>query len=242
MDPIITAAIATAVSGFSLFLAKYIITCLCPGRIECHPKLGCNKPNDLNPIVTLKSLWEEQFIHEENEIKHEIIGKNKFVYAKQNKKNNTWEVEIKNCYTVIHLYRENDPKPTSGNHYIYTKIRAISGFPEINLFVKRFTGDANCWEFAKKKPPKIEEPVVFHETCCNEYVGESELYIRSLIDVADVTKEQVGMTIKGECKVIIDEVYYSDNLINIISCPKCCYSFYKCKKNCEPISDGENIV
>ena len=79
MDPIITAAIATAVSGFSLFLAKYIITCLCPGRIECHPKLGCNKPNDLNPIVTLKSLWEEKFIHEENEIKHEIIGKNKLI-------------------------------------------------------------------------------------------------------------------------------------------------------------------
>ena len=51
MDPIITAAIATAVSGFSLFLAKYIITCLCPGRIECHPKLGCTKPNDFNCYI-----------------------------------------------------------------------------------------------------------------------------------------------------------------------------------------------
>ena len=51
--------------------------------------------------------------------------------------------------------------------------------------------------------------------------------IEALIGEGDVTKEQVGITIKGIGKYIIEEAYYSGKKISILSCPNCCYSFYK---------------
>lgn len=234
MDGGTTAAIVTGTCALTLLLVKYIIQCVCPGHITFESKSGCKKPNELNPLVTLKTLWEEKWTPQ-----HEPIGKNKYKMAKQNKINNIWNINIQDNESMVHIYREDGPKPESGNHYLYVKIILLDGNPDINLFVKRFIGDANCWDFTTKKIPIYKVPVIFNRNCCKKITGEATLFIKSLIDIEDITKEQIGITIKGKCKCIIEEAYYSDKKISILSCPKCFYSFYNCHEP-KPISCDEN--
>uniref|UniRef100_A0A6C0KH18 Uncharacterized protein n=1 Tax=viral metagenome TaxID=1070528 RepID=A0A6C0KH18_9ZZZZ len=223
MDAATTTAIVTGTCAISLFLVKYIVGCFCPGHLDYSIQCGCSKPNDINPLVTFKSLWEEKFIPE-----HEVIGKNKYVLAKKNTTNNTWDIDINDNTEVIHLYRDDDLKPETNNHFLKVKIRVLEGTPEMNLFVKRFRGSTNCWEFSKNKKIIYKEPIIFNKKCTGEKIGKSELFIKTLIGEGDVTKEQVGLTIKGIGKYIVEEAYYSGKKISILSCPNCCYSFYKC--------------
>ena len=71
MDTTVIVAIATGSCAVSLVLVKYVIQCLCPGHVDCTTKSGCNKPNKLNPLVTLQTLWEEKW-----NPAHEPLGKN----------------------------------------------------------------------------------------------------------------------------------------------------------------------
>ena len=236
MDAGIAAAIATGTCAITLVIIKYMIGCLCPGHVDCTIKSGCSKPNEINPLVTLKTLWEEKWNPE-----HERLGKNLYRFAEKNMIDNTWDVNIKDNTEMVHLYREDDPKPESGNHFLKVKIKLVEGNPDMNLFIKRYTGDANCWDACKEENWLYKEPIIFNIDCRNNTVGTCELFKPSLVGKADVTHEQVGLTIKGKGKYIIEEAYYSGNKLNILSCPKCCYSFYKCH-NPQPKSFNDDQV
>ena len=60
----IDAAIITGGSAITLFLLRYIVQCVCPGHISCVTRRGCcrSKPHELNPTITLQSLWEERWL------------------------------------------------------------------------------------------------------------------------------------------------------------------------------------
>ena len=46
---------------------KYIISCLFPGKCSGNLLVGacCKKPDQINPLLTLETCWEERIINKE---------------------------------------------------------------------------------------------------------------------------------------------------------------------------------
>ena len=57
----------------------------------------------------------------------------------------------------------------------------------------------------------------------------------------DVDREQIGINFTSPGKYIIEEVYYSNEKMNMISCPGCFYSFYKFEKDNGVLDNNDNV-
>lgn len=104
------------------------------------------------------------------------------------------------------------------------------------------------FKYDKHSPPESHDvikdyPILFD----SNNIGSGEYYMNSSIGVLnantpdaeiDVDNEQIGIYFKNSGTYIVEEVYYSDEKINIISCPGCFYSFYKLEEQNDTINDN----
>ena len=255
----IEVAIITGGSAITLFLLRYIVQCVCPGHINCVLRRGCcrSKPHELNPTITLQNLWEERWLrNSEGELKQDADsprGYKKEHYAKNDRKNNTWVVKIKEEDVKenvgVHIFRTATEKPATENYYLRVKITCLKSDtidPQVNLFIKRYRGREGHNPNTKMVDHQYTEPVIFNPKCCsNMSIGTGKLFKKSCVGILDnngdedVSFEQIGLNFgnsKGE--FIVEEAYYSESKTNILSWPNCCYSFYKCYDP-KPVKNGE---
>ena len=217
----VNVAIVTGGLAIALVLVKQFIKCFCADR--CIGKCYCKNPAPNNAIVTFDTIYEEP-----------DIGCKKYKYGK--KKNNKWNVIIPDSDKTTHIYREIFERPKSKYHFLRVKLKNVTP-GAVCLFVKRFKGPQNCWEFST-------EHRGWHFQDAVEGINTFEKL--SLINDKDVTKEQVGIMINSNDNTsvdnpvtcIIEEVYYSDKSMKICSCfCDTSYCFYKC--NHDELKDEE---
>lgn len=147
------------------------------------------------------------------------------------------------------------------DHFFRCKIKytSIESFeePEAFIRIKKFRTEKviekneNGIEeikYNKYCPPKSHDvitdyPILFE--CCSTGTGEynmntfiGRVHGSGLECKVDVRREQIGIYFKSSGKYIVEEVFYSDEKINIISCPGCFYSFYKTE---ESTSENDNV-
>lgn len=97
-------------------------------------------------------------------------------------------------------------------------------------------------------PPKSHNLITDHPILFDiNSIGTGEYYMNTSIGAltgntedakTDVDREQIGIYFKNSGKYIVEEVYYSDEKMNIISCPGCFYSFYKFEDQNDNIEDN----
>jgi len=104
--------------------------------------------------------------------------------------------------------------------------------------------------------PKIHNvitdyPILFD----SNLVGTGEYYMNTSIGALtgntpdakiDVDREQIGIYFENSGTYIVEEVFYSDEKINIMACPGCFYSFYKFEDQNDKIdkiedNDNDNV-
>lgn len=221
----VNAALVTGGLAIALVLVKQFIKCFCADRCvsECYCKHPA--PNN-NAIVTFDKIYEEP-----------DIGCKKYKYGK--KKNNKWNVIIPESNKTTHIYCEIFDKPKSKYHFLRVKLTNVTP-GAVSLFVKRFKGPPNCWEFSR------EHRATFFQDAVN---GINTFEKLSLINSKDVTKEQIGIMIKSNndttrdkpVTCIIEEAYYSDKPMKICSCfCNTSYCFYRCTNNKLEEEEEEN--
>lgn len=150
----------------------------------------------------------------------------------------------------VYLYFPFEKNVYHYNHFFRCKIKYTSietnKKPEAFIRIKKFRNE----RIVKKNENGIEEitynnhgrpkshelitdyPILFDcmsigtgEYHMNTFIGR--LHGSGLDSEIDVHREQIGIYFKSSGKYIVEEVFYSDEKINIISCPGCFYSFYK---------------
>ena len=201
---------------YFIISCKKLTTCLCPGKVVISCKKG-TPSLDNTPTVTLTKLWEE--IYDDDEL--QSIGLNKNRYGIQSDKQ--WNVTIPDIKAFAHIYREIFQIPESEYHFFRVKLRNITDH-KVTLFIKRFRGTPSDWEFTREKEAIFNQPAV---------EGVNYIYRKYLIGQGDVTKEQVGLTIesgssRNPATCIIEEAYYGEQKINILSCCNKRELHYKC--------------
>ena len=206
----VVGAAITGACGISLFLVKKLVNCLCPGRcqINCH----CGFPMPQNaPIRTLNVKYEEPKNDAQN-------GK---------RSAHMWNIKISQdlheTEKRVHLFKEIKNVPDSGHYFFRVYLTNISHQERAYIFVRRFTGPANDWTFSKTHGNFRQEA----------FEGLNKIYLPSLINEGDVTKEQVGIMFLGKggetVTSTVSEAYYGEFPTSLYSsfCKKCT-CLYRC--------------
>ena len=261
MSDTTTAALITGIFAITLFCLKYIVNCLFPGKCSGNLLVGacCKKPDQINPLLTLETCWEERIINKNGTKKLDQSTPRGYHnnedghYAKKDSKNDTWIVTLtkedveEEASVYLFFPFEKKANISKTKHFFRCKIKYISDEssknPEAFIRIKRFrtekiierTENNNeeiiCNNYA---PPKSCDVISDHPILFDYYsigIGEynKNTYIGNTVfdGASDVSREQIGIYFKSSGKYIIEEAYYSDEKMNIISCPGCFYSFYK---------------
>lgn len=236
------------------YIVKCICPGTCVGRLIAP---ACtNKPFEVNPLLKLTSCWEDRWIiNPETGVKEYDSSKPrgycKWFYTK--KENNKYIVTLSEKdieeTAGVYLYFPIDKQHIHNNnyyHYLYCKITYTP--PENNkdlepkalIKIKRFRIEIKDNKINYHSHPKEIEHYIYTEVLFgkpdvnNVRIGTGEIYEPTYIGSTntitgenEVDSEQIGLYFNDAGQYIIEEVYYGDEKMNIISFG-CCYSFYQC--------------
>ena len=117
-----------------------------------------------------------------------------------------------------------------------------------NGVIRRDGNNVPKFKYNKHSSPESHDVITDYPILFNSnYIGSGEYYMNSFIGVLnantpdaeiDVDNQQIGIFFNSSGEYIIEEVYYSNEKINIISCPGCFYSFYKME---DSTSENDNV-
>ena len=231
LDEMNSSMLSIASSLFGMLISK-VYDFLFPDAFICYTRNICKKlPNVLVPIKTLSQLWEERYIDENGNHRHDCkhpFGYKQFKYAKQ--KNSLWHIKIDEKVvqqkTKIHIYQTISDRPHTDYHYFYVKIAyQNTDSPKIYAYRRLFHKDD------EKKIIHTDITEDFNESCYGNILTGKFCFQSSIgehIKGGEISKEQIGLIFGGDTGTyIIQEAFIDREHINITRW-KWLYVFWRC--------------
>lgn len=209
-DAGIISGIITGACAISLYLVKQLTESVCKRKMRFSCQRGGEELGpEHNPLDTLMELYEET-IDTEGHVKYDS---KEFKFSKRKESEDIWDIKVDQKNSYAHLYKVISEKPETGYHYLRLNLSNVTRY-RVHLFVKRFQGPPECWDFIDGND-SIEDKRAVNGINC--------IYIKSLIGKGNVTKEQIGLTIKtGDSDqpstCIVNEAYYGNRKLGVMSC------------------------
>ena len=223
-------AAASTLAG--IFVTK-ICNFLYPDALILYTKNFCKrKPRELDPTKKLPQLWEERFIDDNNNHKHDCappLGYKNYKYAKN--ESSKWVIKVDDTAvsqkTKIHIYNTLSTHPDTGYHYFYFRIKYNNTeSPKLYAYNRLFHRGDNVHIVNTDITENFDEPcfennTIYGSMCFKSHVGEN-------IKGKEIGSEQIGLIFgMGSGEYTIEEAYISDRQINIKKCGFM-YLFWRC--------------
>ena len=226
----IISTIVTGACAISLYLVKQLTESLCRRKMRFSCQRGGEELGpEHSPLDTLNELYEEKI----DDTGHDTYGSSTFKFAKRKETEEIWDVKVDQKNSYAHLYQVILDKPETGYHYLRLNLSNVTGH-RVHLFVKRFQGPPDCWDFIRGRNARYWKRAVN---------GVNHIYLKSLIGKEKVTKEQIGLTIETDdsdqpSTCIVHEAYYGDRKLGVLSCCGGRRLYYGCQSVAEVGGDG----
>jgi hypothetical protein len=219
-------------SGLIGYILGKVYDFFYPDALILYTRNFCKrKPRELDPTKKLPQLWEERFIDDDNNHRHDCaypLGYKNYKYA--NIKDSKWIVKVDrkavSQNTKIHIYNTISTHPDTGYNYFYFRIKYYdTDSPEIIPYNRLFYRGDNK-KIVDTIPFKNIESITNGNTICGSLCFKSN--VGETRDGREIGTEQIGFIFgTGPGEYIIEEAYISDKQINIKKC-WCTYIFWRC--------------
>ena len=226
----IISGIVTGACAISLYLVKQLTESLTRRKMRFSCQRGGEELGpEHSPLDTLNELHEEK-IDGEGHVEYNYKD---FKFAKRKETEDIWDVKVDQKNSYAHLFQVISEKPETGYHYLRLNLSNVTGH-RVHLFVKRFQGPPDCWDFIRGRNARYWKRAVN---------GVNHIYLKSRIGKENVTKEQIGLTIETDdsdqpSTCIVHEAYYGDRKLGVLSCCGGRRLYYGCQSVAEVGGDG----